>query len=668
MAAGDQAGGQAARARGGAPIAATLGPKLDEIVDGFAARLSEFVAEAGAALARGIAEVLAGALAERQRRGAASRRPARAEADDELLSPAASGRGARSSTSGRRSGSDDEAARAARRGGQTQHRRRRRAAERPQPWVRRHLVWAAVVRRLPGRLPVLRAVNNPNENVRVWATRAIAHHGTFAIDQVIREWGEVGDRAAAGGQRYSSKAPGTSLLGVPVHFVHDRLARALTGALAVAAGQHLGAAGVHRDRRRWPCSCCSSPGGWRRETGSPWARDLLMLGLGLGTMFYPYGLDLRGPRPERGPAVRGLPGADARCCRRQRRDPETGRAPARGPRARLALAGLLAGLSVVFEYQTLFAAAVVAGCTPSGACAGGAGAAGSSLGALGPALLLAVYHTALFGRPWALPYAHLDDEGYRLYHHSQGFLGLGRPRAAGAARRPSSASTTGCSCSRPSWRWAAGRAGGGAAQRAAPAPRAQAVILAVTVVMAVFLAGMANWRGGWCAGGPRYIAAVVPFLAFAWRCRWRTLFADRAALAPGRAWPRWCWSRWSCAGCRGRSSRTFPSQFDNPIFDLVLPLLARRVRPAQPGHGAGPVGAGLACCPWLLAAGRRGGGDAVGARPRWTGRRRAVALAARAAGRAVAAWATGRRLREEERARDTVRGMWEPPPRSQGAR
>jgi hypothetical protein len=49
-------------------IAATLAPKLDEIIDGFAERLSAFVAEAGAALSRGIAEVLASALAERKRR------------------------------------------------------------------------------------------------------------------------------------------------------------------------------------------------------------------------------------------------------------------------------------------------------------------------------------------------------------------------------------------------------------------------------------------------------------------------------------------------------------------------------------------------------------------------------------------------------------------------
>jgi small GTP-binding protein len=46
-------------------VAAALGPKLDELIDGFAGRLKEFIAEAGAALARGISEVLDRALAER---------------------------------------------------------------------------------------------------------------------------------------------------------------------------------------------------------------------------------------------------------------------------------------------------------------------------------------------------------------------------------------------------------------------------------------------------------------------------------------------------------------------------------------------------------------------------------------------------------------------------
>jgi GTPase SAR1 family protein len=47
-------------------VAALLAPKLDEAVDSFAGRLREFVAQAGAALARGIAEVLDRALAEKR--------------------------------------------------------------------------------------------------------------------------------------------------------------------------------------------------------------------------------------------------------------------------------------------------------------------------------------------------------------------------------------------------------------------------------------------------------------------------------------------------------------------------------------------------------------------------------------------------------------------------
>ena len=47
-------------------VATLIGPKLDEIIDGFGARLLEFVSQAGDALARGIADVLDQALRERK--------------------------------------------------------------------------------------------------------------------------------------------------------------------------------------------------------------------------------------------------------------------------------------------------------------------------------------------------------------------------------------------------------------------------------------------------------------------------------------------------------------------------------------------------------------------------------------------------------------------------
>jgi len=47
-------------------VSALIGPKLDEIIDGFGARLLEFVSQAGDTLARGIADVLDQALRERK--------------------------------------------------------------------------------------------------------------------------------------------------------------------------------------------------------------------------------------------------------------------------------------------------------------------------------------------------------------------------------------------------------------------------------------------------------------------------------------------------------------------------------------------------------------------------------------------------------------------------
>jgi GTPase Era involved in 16S rRNA processing len=67
-------------------VAALVGPKLDELVDGFGARLLEFVAQAGDALAKGITEVLDRARDERKARGAQSdARPDVAAVDTALV-------------------------------------------------------------------------------------------------------------------------------------------------------------------------------------------------------------------------------------------------------------------------------------------------------------------------------------------------------------------------------------------------------------------------------------------------------------------------------------------------------------------------------------------------------------------------------------------------------
>ncbi len=356
---------------------------------------------------------------------------------------------------------------------------------------------------------------------------------------------------------------------------------------------------------------------------------------------------------------------------------------------RLALAGALTGLSVVFEYQTLFAAALVAGYA---LLVERRRAVGFFLGALGPAILLGVYHTALFGRPWELPYAHLDDPGFTMYHHAQGFLGLGRPRARVLVAAfghvdyglfvfsPFLAVGLGIAI------WAAIRRGS----------RPHGLIVLVTVAMALFLAGMANWRGGWCAGGPRYIAAVVPLLVFGIALSWRDLLGGSGASGAAGRWTRAAREGASGAGATGVAAASgagtgrrwvpaalaglvlysvvicglagaifphFPLQFDNPIFDLVVPLLRDGYVPHSLGTALG-VGGLASLLPLALLFGVALGAAAA---PGGVPRRDRLLGAAVAIGLAAALLVTlasvGRRpSRQEDRARAVVTGMWEPAP------
>ena len=504
--------------------------------------------------------------------------------------------------------------------------------------------------------PYFSALNNPNENVRVWAARAIAHHGSVAIDPVIEEWGLTGDRSSVDGRRYSSKAPGTLLLGVPVHFVHDRLARLFTGyspeprattlVLRLFAAVPIMALGLLLFARRV-----------ERQTGSPFARDLLTMGLGLGTMLYPYGLTFVGHGPSAVLLFAGFvalhPLAETRASSPSDRQ----------GRGRLALAGVLTALSVVFEYQSLLGAVVLAAYALYRE---RRQSVYFALGALGPAVALGLYHAALFGRPWTLPYAHLDDPGYQMFHHAQGFLGLGPPKLR-VLRASLFNVNYGLFVFSPFLAAGAIVALVAFVRRRPPHdPRdraAHAVTLAIAAALLTLLAGMANWRAGWCAGGPRYVAAAVPFLAFAPALAWREVFEPRPWLRAGLT----ALVLSSVALCllSGAVFPHFPLQFDNPIFDLVIPLLSDGYAPHSLGTLLGLSGLAsllplmvvvVVAVAATLAAGRIGRG--------WRSVMSvAAASVALSALLLVALSGYGRRPRsDEEHGRAFVRKVWEPAP------
>lgn len=459
--------------------------------------------------------------------------------------------------------------------------------------------------------PYFPALNSPNENVRVWAARAIAAHGTLAIDAVEREWGEVGDRAAHGGRRYSGKAPGTSLLGVPVLVAQAAAWRALG----------LGAPTPRATTRALRLFAVALPLAlfflWfgraaARATGSPAARDLLTLGLGLGTLMYPMGVLFVGH------ALAAAAGFGAFLLVRGARDADS---PARS----LALAGGLAGLAVLLEYQALLVAIAVAGYALF---AHGRRSLAFFLGALPAAGALLAYHAAAFGSPFAFPYAFVDDPAYRLAGHGAGFFGLGAPRAAVAAKLLG-ATDVGLFAWSPFLLLGAA----GAALALLRGPRAEAaVVLGVVAALVALVSGMANWRAGWCAGGPRYLTAATPFLAWGVVLGWKTLhdrIAARAALVAGLA------AAIVLCGIAGAHFPHYPPQFASPVFDVSLRLLGEGLAADGLGRALGlpgaaamaPAGAALAGALALAFAALRG---------------RRAALAAAIFGAAALLWLSAR--------------------------
>ncbi len=403
-------------------------------------------------------------------------------------------------------------------------------------WLRRHAAWLCVAVAYLVVFPYFEKLNNPNENVRVWMTRAIVAHGTLAIDPVVREWGDVSDRAEFGGRRFSGKAPGTSLLGVPVLAVQRLVTggepskRATIWALRVfSVALPLALFFLFFARKV------------EQQTGSPWARDLLVVGLGLGTMLYPYGLLFVGHAQSAALAFAGF------LCLRDRR---------------LVLAGLLTGLAVVFEYQALIAAGVIA---LYAVVEHRRRALLFFLGALGPALVLAAYHTAIFGRPWETPLSHVDDPIFKLYH-GQGFLGFDRPRPVVLVQALFSLDY-GIFTFSPLLLAGLGAAGFGLKT----ARRECLAILGVTVGLLLFLAGMTNWRGGWCAGGPRYVAPLVPFLVWALALGWQRLTSLRFSCAVLGALAAVSVIR---CGLAGAHFPHYPVQFDNPLVDVTVRLVS----------------------------------------------------------------------------------------------
>lgn len=454
-------------------------------------------------------------------------------------------------------------------------------------------------------------IHNPNEMVRIYAVRALAEHGTYAIARrevsadgqvldfgpIYDEWGYVNDKAIAcddpkaakpncTGSLYACKAPGLNQLGALPQLLFDRGWRAATG---------------HGPTKPWIvwwlrlcCVVVPTICGWMwlaKHLHGRLNRTRLgvavVLAGALGSLSLTYGQMFAGHQPAGAALVLAFL-AIAR----------TGQTEDRG---KMALAGLGIGLAVIIEFTAAPAALLLLAWLLvrrrrwrdlPWLVAGG----------LGPALLLAHFDWRAFGAPWRLPYGYVENQGF-VQDMAPGFFGIHLPdkeKTAGSLFSP----FTGLYFWAP-WMALAWLGLTGTRARQAQTPslwqdrRGEALV--AWLICAYFLFFQCThslWRGGWVVG-PRYITAMVPFAAIAAAYGLDSLHGRLARvgellLAIGAA------TAIVVTGSATAVSQGFPLEVYNPLSEVVLPLLRHGFVWSSPPLWLG-LPAWMAALPWALA-------------------------------------------------------------------
>jgi hypothetical protein len=323
--------------------------------------------------------------------------------------------------------------------------------------------------------PYFPRIQSANELPRVYLVKAIVEDHTFAIDRQVATYGQTSDLSSWGGHYYQNKAPGSSLLAVPVY-----------AAVRLVAGEPSLAVSM------WLCRIVAGiiPALlflwwlWRflaRFTPDEDVRRLTLVAYALGSMAMPYAMLYFSHQ------LSAICIAGAWMLVVEKKWP--------------VLAGALAGAAVLVDYQTAFAVlpigiyvAVKQPRTIPWAIAG----------AVGPIAVLLVYHQACFGSPLRTGYATAIVYGS---DHAHGLLGMTRPRLA-AIWGTLLAPDNGLFVLMP---WLVLAIPGGIALWKRGERAFVATSLGVVAVFLYFIWSIVFWRGGWEVG-PRYITAMLPFL------------------------------------------------------------------------------------------------------------------------------------------------------------
>jgi hypothetical protein len=418
--------------------------------------------------------------------------------------------------------------------------------------------------------PYFPRIHSANELPRAYLVKAIADDRTFAIDRGVARWGATADVSSWSGHFYSNKAPGSSLLAVPVY-----------AAVSAIAGE------PSLEVTIWLCRVFA---GIVPMLGFLWllwgflvryapdvrARRLAIIAYALGSMAMTYTVLFYSHQ------LGAICIASAWIIVV---DVIEGR---RGVAAMVA-AGMFAGAAPLVDYQAAFAALPIAVYAvgrlwrrPELPRALALAAAGAAL----PIAALLAYHAACFGSPWRTGY---DASTTFAVYHQRGFLGITQLRGEalwGSIGRPDN----GLVALSPWWLLAVP----GLVAVWRRGHRADALLaVAVAAIYVLFISSINFWRGGWQVG-PRYITAMLPFLLPAVAAQLQAWIAKpvRLGIAAGLI----------AAGVAiyVLSTVTFPywpDSLGHPLYDVMLRLLGDGLAAPSAGSAVGVPGvAGILPC------------------------------------------------------------------------
>jgi hypothetical protein len=378
--------------------------------------------------------------------------------------------------------------------------------------------------------PYLRAVNNPNEFVRVFTSVAIVENHTFSIDEPVQLWGWVNDMARVPSKEdgqphyFMVKAPGLVYASLPGYFVFSKV-------VAPLVGHHYPTVTAPQEERLWwlrmstwalriftaglPCFLFLV---WferylRDFTRDPMIRFAAVAAVGLGTNYLAY-VHMFASHSQYA-AIAFLAFANIeREKRLSRGDPKARRW------TRAALAGFCTSACVAFEYQSLFLAVILSvyGLSvfwrPTRLLA-------FAIGGLLNIPPVMYFHWKAYGNPFTPGHQMLETAHFAA-EHKQGLWGILWPtweRIHALAVDPG----FGFFGMSP-FMWLGLIAIPLLVVSPKGPPSVRRSLRLATVVWALACAalisvnaGFVEWRAGWTVG-PRYLVACGPFFAFGAAC------------------------------------------------------------------------------------------------------------------------------------------------------